>query len=200
LVSTTERDAHPLGRAEHLRRVFGDARIVLLAVAVADPGAGLHDDARFGAVLAGLPGALGADPQAVPVRLGVLAEVPDVALAVLGVLVEGVLDEPAVSGDPVVHDHGGHAEDPLGAAGDLDGDRLRPLLPGALVAKAGARHEWQVRVVDRGLGREVGRGRSELGEPVAAVGGLWSSGMPRLSDAAYRGDVHSGRLEGPVKR
>jgi hypothetical protein len=95
------------------------AGIALLAIAATDARMGEHHDPRPGAVHAGLPRALLGHRLAVLVLGRVLAEVPDVALRVLGVVVERVLDEPAALGDPIVHDAREDAGgDALGAVRD----------------------------------------------------------------------------------
>ena len=82
---------------------------------------------------------------------GVLAEVPDVAVEVLGVPVVGVLDEHPVDGDGVADDDG--ASMPIDLAGLVEDDDLDVLdlaVGLALVDPARARRERQVRVVDDG--------------------------------------------------
>src|SRR4051794_40785876 len=79
----------------------------------------LHEDARDGAIDAGVPAALGADDAAVRVELlRVLTEVPDVAGPVLDVVVEGRLLELAIQPQLVVDDDAGHPGDDLRSAGD----------------------------------------------------------------------------------
>ena len=99
-----ERDADRLVEAEHLRPVLGLARVVLLPVGHADLRLGGEQDARQRSVDARLPGARVAGGLAV-LELGrVLAEVPEVAVVVLRVPVERVLDGHAVLGHEVVDD------------------------------------------------------------------------------------------------
>src|SRR4030095_11911003 len=107
---------------DHLEHVLGLAPVPLLAELAAELGVGLHEHPRLGPVNAGVPGALGVDHLAVAVQGGgVLAEVPDVAAAVLGVVgagsllqhvaqVAAVLDHPGP--DPVDHPGpvGGHEQ------------------------------------------------------------------------------------------
>ena len=84
---------HLLG-AEDLAVVLGLALVVLLPVLHAVGGVGGHDDPGQRTVDAGLEGAgPGRADLAVLELGGVLAEVPDVALGVLGVPVERVLDQ-----------------------------------------------------------------------------------------------------------
>src|SRR6266516_1137700 len=61
------------------RSVLGVAGQVLLTVPVRDLRAGFHDDARLGAVDAGLPRAGGVRFSVTHVRGGVLTQIPDVA-------------------------------------------------------------------------------------------------------------------------
>src|SRR4051812_2681186 len=109
-----------LAAAHHLRAVERVARVVLLAVAAPDSRMREHHDARLGAVAARLPRTRLGHGLAVVVLGRVLAHVPDVALAVLRVVVERVLDQSAVLGRPVVD----HAHD------DAGGDPLRPVRDG----------------------------------------------------------------------
>src|SRR5215217_954338 len=81
----------------HLEYVLGLALIPLLAEPATDLRVGLHEDPWLSAVDSGVPGALGADDLAVTVEFGgVLAEVPDVAATVLGVVVAGPLGQDVV--------------------------------------------------------------------------------------------------------
>jgi hypothetical protein len=82
--------------------------------------------------------------------MGVLAEVPHVALGVLGEPVEGVLLGLSVDFDHVVHHPGGHPHHDLGVGGDLHDVALLAVGGDALVDESGAGHEGVVRVVDGG--------------------------------------------------
>ena len=103
---------------DHLAQVLRVAPVVLLAVPVARAGLGRHDDARLRAVYTRLPGALGADDLAVLILLGVLTEVPDCAVVMLGVPVEGVLDDLAVATYGVVNLDARYPEHRPDARGD----------------------------------------------------------------------------------
>src|SRR5919106_5919174 len=140
-----------LVEAQDLARVLRLAGVVLLPVGHSDLGVRRHDDARLGAVDAGLPRAARADDLAVLVLLRILAEVPDVAVAVLRVPVVGVLDHGAVLGHDVVHDRRLDAEDRLSAACDRDLDALLvPFAAGHAVHPAAAGRHRPVRVVEPG--------------------------------------------------
>jgi hypothetical protein len=101
------------------------------------------------------PGGARLDEAAVLALERELAHVPDVALLVLGVVVEGPLDRRAVLGHGVAHDRGLDAEYPLGPVGDdlVVGLRRRSL--DTPVVEPRARDEGQVAIV--GPGDEVGR-------------------------------------------
>src|SRR4029450_3533586 len=106
-----------LGDLGHVLRL---ALVVLLPVGVADRRVGLHDDPGQRPVDPGLPRALGALDLAVLVVLGVLAHVPDVAVAVLGVPVVGVLGDLVVHAHGVAHHHDRDPHDDLLLVGHLD--------------------------------------------------------------------------------
>ena len=116
--STRQRVLPEVG--EHLEMVLGVAPPVLLEAFLADARVGRHQNPGARALHARPPRALAARHLAALVELGgVLAEVPDVALRVLGVPVVRLLLEVAVEPQAVVDDHALHA-------GDLDrpvGDR-----------------------------------------------------------------------------
>ena len=115
---------------------------------------GGQQDARLSAVDACFPGACGADDSAVLVLLGVLAQVPEVALLVLRVPVVGVLDDLPVLADDVVHHAGLDAHDVLRLVGHRDDHPLRGAFGvGLAVDPAAAGGHGPVRVVDRA--REV---------------------------------------------
>jgi hypothetical protein len=114
------REGDGLVGGQDLAHVLGLAGQVLLAVGGADDGCGGDDDPGFGAIDTGEPRARGADDLAALELLGVLAEVPDVAGSVLGVVVEGVLDDLAGEAADVVDDDRGDAGDELGVRGDRD--------------------------------------------------------------------------------
>src|SRR5438046_4547214 len=75
--------------------------VVLLPVAVARLRIAGHDDSRLGAVDARLPRVACLDEVSVVQLEGVLAHVPDVALLVLRVPVEGPLDRTSAFGDGI---------------------------------------------------------------------------------------------------
>ena len=112
---------------------------------------------------------------AVLVLVGVLAEVPDVAVLVLGVPVVRVLGELAVDVHGVAHDGRGDALDHAGLVEHLHLDPLGLAVLLALVHPPHAGREGQVRVVDHV--HEVGR--IELGRVAAAVAGV-DDGLGRL--------------------
>src|SRR5262245_8353218 len=115
------------GAADHREHVLGVALVPLLAEPAADLGVGLHEDTGLGAVDPGVEGPLGADDVAVAVQLGgVLAEVPDVAAAVLGVVVAGPLFQDVVQIQPVGDHPRGHPVDRPGPCGG--GDQVERLL------------------------------------------------------------------------
>src|SRR6185436_16263789 len=99
--------------------VLGVAREELLPAALPDVRVGGHEDAGDRAFAACLPAALGGLDAAVAPELGGrLAEVPDVAVPVLGVPVLGSLLEPPAQEEPVA-DHGAaNAFDRLRLRGD----------------------------------------------------------------------------------
>ena len=89
---------------------------------------------------------------------GHLAEIPDVPLRVLGVPVDGILDQNAISVLGMAHDLRGNARDLLGFEGDEQVVALDDGLTGVLIdlgpagAENGSRLEREERVVDRGAG------------------------------------------------
>src|SRR5205814_10685905 len=85
-------DGDRFGQARDVGLILGLAGAVLLAVAVPDLRARLHDHAGQRAVLARVPGASRADGGA-GVGFGVFAEVPDVTGGILRVVVVRVLQE-----------------------------------------------------------------------------------------------------------
>src|SRR5437763_14607775 len=87
--------------------------VVLLPVAVARLRIAGHDDSRFGAVDASLPRIACLDEAPVLQLEGVLAHVPDVALLVLRVPVEGLLDLTSSFGDGIPDNSEPDADDPL---------------------------------------------------------------------------------------
>ena len=116
---------------------------------------------------------------------GVLAEVPDRAVGVLGVPVEGVLDDLAVEGDGVADDAGGDAVGDLaGHCGGGDDDaHLLAVLGGLPVGPAGARIEREPRVGHLGgelggveLDRFVGLRAAPRAAPCPRTCGLWLAG------------------------
>src|SRR5215207_10802026 len=96
--------------AEHLAHVLGLATVVLLAVGVANPRVRLHYDPRLCTVDPGLPRTLPGHDLPVFQLLCVLPEVPDVAVRILGVPVEGVFDQLSFEEDPVPENGALHAE------------------------------------------------------------------------------------------
>src|SRR4030095_7244511 len=101
--------------ADHLEDILGLAPVPLLAEPAFELGVCLHEHPRLGAVDPGVPGPLGLDDVAVAVEDGgVLAEVPDVAATVLGVVVAGPLLEDVVQVQPVLDDPGPDPADHLG--------------------------------------------------------------------------------------
>src|SRR5215212_81855 len=141
---------------EDLEVILGVSLVELLARRQSHPRMAREEDAGAGAVAAGLPGALARDHVAVAVELlGVLAEVPDVAVVILRVPVVGDLPRLAVSQHHVM-DHGGpHAQDPLGPVHDAHpvGEPAVPV--DAAIAPLAARNEREPRIVH--LGDEVAR-------------------------------------------
>lgn len=106
-----------------------------------------HDDARLRAVLPCLPRARRVDGPVLLVVLRRLPEIPDVAVLVLGVLVEGVLDQLPVEAYPVPEDDAGYAEDLLGVAGHVILDALEAVFHLPLEDERLAGLQRKVRVV-----------------------------------------------------
>ena len=171
-------------------------RVVLLPVAVTRPRIGGHDDSGLGAVDSGPPGVarLG-EPSVLPLER-VLTHVPDVALLVLGVEVEGPLDRPAALGHRIPDDRALDAQNLFRLSGhDLIVD-LRSLSARALEVESRARLQGPVTVVDRddevrrvdrgGVGsvnrRQVGRRSQCCGGPGLALC------APRAAAASEDGD------------
>src|SRR5215470_2529611 len=198
------RDGHGLARFDHVYLVLGLALEVFLVEAVADGRVGFHDDAGLCAAYAGLPGAGGVGELAglVVEGSGGLAEVPDVAVLVLGVPVVGVLVELAVAEHGVVHDHRRDAQDRFGVTGDLGKVAFGSVLGVAVVGGARAGREREVRVVDlRGGGivlrshvdgvagaalrRQLGGGRGGC-----RAGGRLRTGGGAGGRATTRGEQH----------
>src|SRR4051794_11090547 len=155
VVETAVGDTTGEAQPEHRRLILRHALGEFLVIMVPRLRSGLHDDAGNGAVHPGLPGALRADHVAVLIELsGVFAEIPDVALDVLGIPVGGVLGELPVLEGEVAHHRAGDAQDLFGLVGDehlVDGGC--PVLH-PLVEEGGARLEREVRVGD--LADEIG--------------------------------------------
>src|SRR4051812_39661563 len=86
-------------------------RVVLLPVGVADPRMAGHDDPGLPALDPRQPRIAGPDHAAMLLLQRELAHVPDVALLVLRVVVEGPLDRDPALGYRVPHDGGLDAED-----------------------------------------------------------------------------------------
>src|SRR5207247_8051279 len=122
-------------------------RVVLLPVGVARLGVARDDDSRLSAFDPRLPGVACLDEAAVLELEGVFAHVPDVALLVLRVPVEGPLDRASVLGDRVPDDGALDAEDPFGPMGDHLVVGLWGRSADALVVEGRARLERQVAVV-----------------------------------------------------
>jgi hypothetical protein len=85
-----------LGKAENLGHIFGNALGKFLLIRRSDLRLGEHDNAGCRSVNAGFPRAFGAHDDAVLDLLGVLTEIPGVAVFVLGVPVESVFYKLAV--------------------------------------------------------------------------------------------------------
>ena len=117
-------DRHGAGHGGHLADVFGLALVELLAVGVAGLGGGEHDDPGQRPIDAGLPRSVRRRDLAVLVLGRLLAQVPDVALRVLAVPVERVLDQGAVLEDAVADDRRRDAHDHLRLGEHLDLDVL----------------------------------------------------------------------------
>ena len=131
-------------QVQHLGQVLGFAKHELLAVRVSDLRGRLHQDPGFRAIDSGAPRAPQADEQAVFVAPRDFAEIPDIALQVLGHEIVRVLDHLAgfQVRSNVVHDAALHA-------GDLDrlvGHVHDHLLAGLLVAVHIARSRLQGQV------------------------------------------------------
>jgi hypothetical protein len=135
------------------------------SIAVLHPGPGLaeHVDAAVGAVRAPDPGARCSGERPVLVLLRVLAEVPHVALVVLGEEGELLLLQLAFEEVPVPGHHGLDPVDHLGQVGDGESDAVRLALPVlhdlALIGELGADREREHRVAYREWRRELVRPR-----------------------------------------
>jgi hypothetical protein len=117
-------------------------------VRLADAGVGVHHDPGPRAVHARLPAARPVGVALLVVGDRRLAEVPDTAVAVLGVPVLGALEHaPAVARD-VRDDRAAHAEDRLRAAASADDVDLAHAVLDARVDPARARPEGQIGVGD----------------------------------------------------
>src|SRR5215213_1162521 len=134
---------HRFVQADRFGHVLGLAFVVLLAVGLTHLRMGLHDDPRLGSVDPGLPRALCAHHLAVFVLFGVLPEVPDVALLVLGEPVVGPFDQLAVLPSFVVYHDALYAHHLLGVVGD--GHLVALCAP--VVEEGGTRLEGEVLVV-----------------------------------------------------
>src|SRR5205823_4402471 len=124
--------------------------VVLLPVAVARLRIAGHDDSRLGAVDPRLPRVACLNEMSVLQLQRVLAHVPDVALLVLRVPVEGPLDRAPVFGNRIPDDCAADAEDPLGLTSHDLIVGLRSLSTNPLVVKNRAGLERPVPVVDGG--------------------------------------------------
>src|SRR5262249_59156924 len=97
-----ERQGHVLAEPQHLEVILRLAPEELLAGRLPHLRLGVHENAGLRAVLAGEPAAGGVLDVAIAVELGgVLAEVPDVAVAVLRVVVGRPLLEAAAKVEAV---------------------------------------------------------------------------------------------------
>src|SRR4029453_9546454 len=85
----------------------------LLPIGFARPWGGRHDDARLRAVDPRFPRVAGLDETTALQLEGVLTHVPDVAVLVLGVPIEGPFHRGTVLGDRVPNDRRPDAEDHL---------------------------------------------------------------------------------------
>src|SRR5262245_38490302 len=92
-------------------------RVVLLPIDVARLGVPFHDDPRLAAVDRGSPGVARPHEPAVLQLQRVLAHVPDAAVLVLCVPVEGALHGPPPLGDRVANDRAPDSEDLLRLSG-----------------------------------------------------------------------------------
>src|SRR5512133_798524 len=188
---------------DDLEHVLGLALVPLLAEPATELGVGLHEHAGLGAVDPGVPGALGVDDPAVAVEGGgVLAAVPDVAAAVLGVVVAGPLLQDVVQVQPVLDHPGPHAVDQPGPVGGHDQVEGLLAVLGAGVDQGPARLEREPAVVDPGaevrradVGMVAAAG-AEPGQP--AAGG---AGGRRRRNAPRRGQRHrqQGHAEEPAR-
>src|SRR5437899_2395271 len=137
------------GEARDGELVFCLPGAELLAGAVADLGVRRHEDARSRPTHARPPAAFPAHDLAGAVeRRGVLAEVPDVALAVLGVEVGGALRQAALLEQAVADDGRSYARDalcPRRHGHHVDG--RAPVLDAA-IRQPGAWDEREPRVID----------------------------------------------------
>src|SRR3954454_13746327 len=134
--------------ADHLEVVLRLALVVLLAARVADLRVGGHEDAGAGAVDVRLPRPGRAGHMTVAIELGrLLAEVPDVATAILAVPIGRTFLQPAAKVEPIMDDHAGGA-----------GDRLDLVRDGHDVARTLAVFDTRVDVAGAGLEREPGVG------------------------------------------
>src|SRR5262245_33538585 len=97
---------------------------------ITDGRCGFHDEARHGAVEAGAPALAGNHLPGLEF-LRVLAEVPDIALAILRVVAEVFLRLFAGEGHVVLDNDAGHAGDLYGPVGDRNNPvrELAVLLP-----------------------------------------------------------------------
>ena len=132
----------------------------------------------------------------------VLAEIPHVAVDVLGIPVVRVLDDDAVERHGVAHDDGGDALDVPAILEHLDHGLLGSLVGGAPVHPTGPWREREVRIVD---GLDEVR-RIERRRVVAAVArvdhrldGLRRGRLGSLGGLARLGCLRFARLAGPTR-
>src|SRR4030095_1144090 len=88
---------------DSFREVFGVCRREFLAVEVADRRMGFHDDSRLVVVAPRGEGALDGGDQSILKLLSIFAEIPNVALFVLGVPIQRIFRENPVNSDGVMN-------------------------------------------------------------------------------------------------
>ena len=153
--------------------VLRHAHEKFLAIAVANSGVRQHDDAGLGSISARLPAALGAHHLTVLILLGVLPQVPDVSLLVLGVPIEGLLLQLSVHEDAVQNHDGADPQNALPVVSHDGHVDLGLTILHALEHEAGARPERKERVIHRSyevVGIKTGRDVRLFGQRGAGEG------------------------------
>ena len=96
VVERASRHGDSLGETECFREILGIGQREFLTIKVADGRVRFHDDSRLVAVDPSHEGAVNGGDQAILKLVGVFAEIPDVAISVLGEPIERIFRQFAI--------------------------------------------------------------------------------------------------------